>query len=115
MRREEEEKSWTGDPIIAEEMRQQSSRAREEWLLRLEREEKKEEERWRQERWKRASMAKIQPSRKQKEKEEKRYCQRQVQGRVPGPVPHTVQGPVLVDGSWRLGRFSIRTLPLTFQ
>ncbi|CAF0821678.1 unnamed protein product [Didymodactylos carnosus] len=35
MRREEEEKKWTGDPVIAEEMRQQSSRAREEWLLRL--------------------------------------------------------------------------------
>ncbi|CAF4399141.1 unnamed protein product, partial [Didymodactylos carnosus] len=92
MRMEEEEKNWTRDPVIAEEMRQQSSRAREEWLLCLKREEDKEEERWRQEKLKRGSAARIQRL---------RSCRRQAPHPVPDPVPGVLvdaPGPLIMIG-----------------
>ncbi|CAF1546665.1 unnamed protein product [Didymodactylos carnosus] len=106
MRREEEEKSWVTDPLIVEQNRQESARYREEWLDRLERQEKVAERRMQQRKIRRESMARIKQLRRQKT--------RRIKRQTAIPPSTSMSGPVFADGCWRFGLFSMRELPPLF-
>ncbi|CAF1052495.1 unnamed protein product [Didymodactylos carnosus] len=66
MRRDDEEKGWMADPLSVEQNRQESAHFREEWLDRLQRQEKVAERRMLQQNSRRESMARIKQLRRQK-------------------------------------------------